>query len=126
MNNIFKYIAIIFLLFTACDNSKDLEALKSDLEKTIEETTTAIKEMTKDSDKIDDLASEEVEKLFNYEYTVKDYDSSLSAEEFEVNLKALGKDRWICFHIEKEIKYYRVFCRRRPKTYLRYLPRFIS
>lgn len=70
-----------------------------------------------------DTATEEVEKLFTFDYRVVEFDKSLPATDLELKLNELGKERWECFHVEPRESVLQFFCSRRPKTYLRYIPR---
>lgn len=75
--------------------------------------------------KLGNPPSEEVEKLFRYEYLVKDMPLNLSDKEMEENFQSLGRDRWDCFHMEHVTRgSIRIFCKRRPKSYLQYMKVF--
>ena len=75
------------------------------------------------SPEVQQRTSGEVEKLFVFEYHVEDIESGRSADELKERLTALGRDRWDCFHIEPQEQGLRVFCKRNPKTFLKYIPR---
>lgn len=66
-------------------------------------------------------ASEELEKLFAVEYKVVEYDQTVSHQEFENQLNLLGKERWDCFHVESLDDTIRVWCKRRPRSYLQHI-----
>lgn len=128
MSNYLKSIVIlvIFINFLGCNNNEKIDKVKKDLEQTIQKANKNIQELTSEyanKDKLNELTTEEVEKLFTYEYKVLELDNSLSASEIEEQLQTLGKERWECFNVISEQKSYKVFCKRKPKTYLRYIPR---
>lgn len=70
-----------------------------------------------------EMAQGEVEKLFVFEYKVVEFQMDLPASELQESLTLLGRERWDCFHVEPQELSNRFFCKRRPKTYLRYIPR---
>ena len=112
------------LLLVGCEASidqKKLDELGRDVQDTISKATKKIGELTPSSDDVTNLTTEEVAKLFNFEYRVIDLEASLPNSEIELQLSRLGLDRWECFHIEKNGPSLRVFCKRRPKTFLRYM-----
>lgn len=115
-------LALLFLLLSllACErNTKD--EVKKHLNNAIEELKTQSEDPLK-----------EVEKLYQLEYTVRSFPLSTTSVEFESALRRLGEQRWDCFHVERtvqtstegdrEVKLL-VFCKRFPKTYLRYIPK---
>ena len=67
--------------------------------------------------------SKEIEKLFALEYRVVTLDAELDSDAIEAELNDLGKERWECFSIRPDTKGLRVYCKRRPRSYLRYLGR---
>ena len=70
-------------------------------------------------------STEEVQKLFQFEYFVEDIPLDLDAEEMQIRLQDLGKKRWDCFNMEHVAKgSIRVFCKRRPDSYLQYMKMF--
>lgn len=120
--------ALIFLLlFIAACQSKDSERqfkeLTQDLQRAADQTMQKLGKLASDPGQISDLTSDEIEKLFVFEYTVVDLPAAATSREMEVKLTQLGADRWECFHIERSGDVIRFFCKRRPKTYLRYIPR---
>ena len=70
-----------------------------------------------------ETASDEVEKLFIFEYEVFEYDLDMASSEQTEALTALGKERWECFHVQPTTESLRFYCKRRPRTYLRLIPR---
>jgi hypothetical protein len=67
-------------------------------------------------------ATDEVQKLFRWEYKVTDLPAEYGSAEIEVYLNGLGMDRWDCFRVEPVQGTFRVFCKRPPKSPLRYMP----
>ncbi len=41
---------------------------------------------------------------------------------FNIRLDELGKERWECFQVIRDKKTWRVFCKRRKRSYLRMVP----
>jgi hypothetical protein len=66
-------------------------------------------------------AEKQLEKMFVFEYKVAEVDRRQSAEALQKDLDALGTERWECFHMEPKDQKLLVFCKRHPKSYLRYL-----
>lgn len=121
MKQVISYFVICLLfLLTACntDSSPEAEALLKEMNRALESVKGSI-----GGNELDSLASQEVEKLFVFEYKVIELESEESIDQLNEQLTELGKERWDCFHIEEQAKKIRLFCKRRPKTYLRYIPR---
>lgn len=77
------------------------------------------------SSELSTKSSAEIEKLFQFEYFVEDIPLDLTAEEMNVRMTDLGKERWDCFNLEHVSKgFIRVFCKRRPTSYLQYMKMF--
>ncbi len=70
-----------------------------------------------------DSAGEEVNKVFTFEYRVLDIPQAASRAHIERELNAAGQEMWECFDMKEYGDSFRFFCKRRPKTYLRYIPR---
>lgn len=74
-------------------------------------------------------SGQELEKLYQFEYTVFRLPVESSPTKLEGLLNELGKKRWECFQVEKVFskeensEMFVIFCRRNPDTPLRYLPR---
>lgn len=79
--------------------------------------------MTPSKDKVSGLAGDEIEKLHALEYRVEEIPWSSEIDELNQRLAELGRDRWDCFHLERAFDVNRIYCKRRPKSYLRYIPR---
>jgi len=122
-----RILAPLFSLFLLCScqsgsDNPQLESIKKELKKSLKEAKVAIDELG--GDKFE-ATSEELEKLFAFEYKVFEADTKLGTGEMERVLGAFGKERWECFHAEKEQNKLRFFCKRRPKSYLRYIPKIL-
>lgn len=72
---------------------------------------------------VETTTSAELEKLHKLEYKVIDLAGSDSTEELEKQLAELGKERWDCFYVQPIPDKLRFFCKRNPKTFLKYIPR---
>jgi hypothetical protein len=114
MKNLILFL-ISVLLLTACEDS----------DKTINQLTKGITEIKEQiaTGKIEDTANEEIDKLHTFEYKVLEFSLITSSLEIEQKLAQLGQDRWECFSVEVIQTSIKVFCKRKPKTYLRYLMR---
>ena len=88
----------------------------SDLGKTIDTTT---KETRKS---VHQLATQELEKLYKYDYKVISLPASMSDQEMEAQLAELGRDRWNCFHGETVNESTRLLCSRLPLSVLKFVP----
>ncbi len=118
-------LLLCLILLAGCEqgaNNPDLQRLTKELDQTLQEAHQFFEGATSTGN---ELATKEVEKLFTFEYRVEELDSSLSPEEMQEQLQALGQERWECFHAEPQAKSLRFFCKRRPKTYLRYIPKLL-
>ena len=115
------YVLLISLL-AACDQSstQTIEELKGGLEKSIESAQRTLESLGSDKKSTTGKAVDEVEKLFRFEYQVFKIDRSSGTEEMQNRLSQLGEKRWDCFHIENLGTEVEVYCKRRPKSYLRY------
>jgi hypothetical protein len=72
---------------------------------------------------VQDAAANELDKLVTYEYHIAELDREATTESIEARLGELGKERWDCFHIDPGVKTLRIFCKRAPKTVLKFIPR---
>ena len=115
------------ILATGCERSgtKDLDYLNSQLKKLLQEAGQQIDGLAPGTKEVTESTSQELEKLFIYEYKVAEFRKDAAAAELEAGLQQLGQDRWECFASDRSDKGLRFFCRRRPKTYLRYIPRLV-
>ncbi len=78
------------------------------------------------ADAVQARTTEEVEKLFRWEYKVIELPHTSDPTNFEASLTTLGNDGWECFHIDRlSAEATRITCKRRPKSaisYLKYIP----
>lgn len=100
------------------------EELGRKLDGLVQQAEQQVRRAPEVKEQVTDAAGEEVEKLFTFEYRVFDLPRDAAAPEVENRLATLGADRWECFHVEPLATELRVFCKRRPKTPLRYLQYF--
>ena len=112
------------LCLSGCDSrtgKKELNRLTEDVQEAIDLAQQKFDDVSPDGSKLHRAASDEIEKLFSYEYTIKELDPSLSTTQLQAELDMLGMERWDCFSIQNINAQLRIICKRRPKTYLRYL-----
>ncbi len=115
----------------ATDLSQKAEALGQEIGKSSEEIAEAVSVKIKDALKnsSETLPAQEIKKLRQFEYKVFDMPSTTSNEDLEIALNKLGVDRWECsaprITVQKESTqtFFKFFCKRRPFTPLRYVPR---
>lgn len=67
-------------------------------------------------------AQEEVEKAYQVEYLVKDFDLAIPAKELNDSLNELGQARWECSSVAITANI-RLICKRKPRSVLNYVPR---
>jgi hypothetical protein len=102
-----------------CDTVKDVASK--------DETLKSIRKEAKEFLGDTELSLEEVKKLKQVEYHIEAIALEDDATAMAAKLSALGKKRWTCFHIEKQLsstgeEQLLVFCRRPVYTPLRYVP----
>jgi hypothetical protein len=117
---------LLLAALCSCNSSVDserLEQLSKDLKETLSTTKDKVVELSPSSGDLKSLTTDEFRKLAAFEYKVTEVPRQASALELEAQLALLGAERWECFQIDPAETHYRIFCRRRPETYLRYLPR---
>ena len=116
----------VLLVCSACDQ-KEPETFgqpgEQEESSTIEDMQELFEQLAPHKRRLEESASREMEKLFVFEYHVEDIARDNSAKEMEARLARLGRDRWECYHVEPIDKSLRFFCKRRPKTYLKYIPK---
>ena len=105
------------------DDKSQIGQLTNEIRRALDATKDRVTEISPSKEEIKSLTTDELNKLSAFEYHVAEIKRDLSIEELEKELSALGLERWECFEIEQLEKSYRIFCRRRPQTYLRYIPR---
>jgi len=116
----------LVLWLTACNSGVDtekLEELSRNLKNTLTSTKDKVVELSPSSRDIESLTTDEFKKLSTFEYKVSELPRTVSSIELEAELAVLGLERWECFQVYQTETHYRIFCRRRPATYLRYVPR---
>ena len=118
-----KIFLILALLLMACDSKSKLEDIQQGISKQVGELQKTIEGLKPVQKDLTQQASTEVEKLYIYEYKVAELAKTLSNTDLEKELTALGAERWDCFHVEAIDNNLKVFCKRKPKTYLNYVPR---
>ena len=125
-----KVFALLLLLLTACQDNAQYLQLEKEVKEGIGELKQEISEQYDEKEaQISEFAEQEIENIFAIEYKLFELDASLSTEELSNKLNEVGKERWKCFFIDRpptvsedqSDAVYRVFCNRRPKSYLRYL-----
>lgn len=104
-------------------NTSTLDEISKALQYGIDEGSKALEKVKPEADRYQGMANDEVEKLFTLEYRVVEAPRSMSSAELEVFMNQLGQERWECFHIEELTEKYRIYCNRKPRTYLRMIPR---
>lgn len=121
-----RFVLLLCLLFLiSCDQgseNSEIQRLTKELDQTLQEAHEFFQGATSTGT---GMATKEVEKLFTFEYRVEEFENSLTSEELQDKLQELGQERWECFHAEPLAKSLRFFCKRRPKTYLRYIPKLL-
>jgi len=91
----------------------ELKATFSDAGKGVSDVAPSVRSMTVD----------QLEKLFIYEYKVIDVDGEASPQRVEAILNAMGQERWVSYSVTPISSGVRIYLKRRPKTYLQYVPR---
>ncbi|NMC63988.1 MAG: hypothetical protein GYA55_12565 [SAR324 cluster bacterium] len=120
-------ILSLFLL-SACSDPEQQQKLDETLQsiqRTISEAGSKIKEIAPDKREVGSLAEDEVKKLSAIEYNVVEFDEMMSPAEMKNALTRLGADRWQCSNMVAVRGKIRVFCTRRPESYLRYFQRIL-
>jgi hypothetical protein len=92
-----------------------------ELEKTFQDAKSKVESLTPSRRDIEGLASGEIEKLFTIEYKIIEVPKEDTALQIEESLSQYGRKRWECFHVDASGEYLRFFCKRRTKSYLRYI-----
>jgi hypothetical protein len=109
---------------TACQHAEDpkVKAVTDGVMKTYQE---AKKDIASFTPQVQSMTTEEIEKLFAFEYNVIDIPERANRESIALTLQGLGKERWEVIQIIPQLDgSLRVFVKRRPQSYLRYIPRF--
>ena len=99
-----------------------IKTIHENLERATEQVREAVGPHSED---IQNRTKDEVEKLFRWEYRVKELSIALSAEEFQEELAKLGLAGWECVSFLPQGDKTRITCKRRPRgalAYLKYIP----
>ncbi len=99
-----------------------IKTIHENLERATEQVREAVGPHSED---LQNLTKDEVEKLFRWEYRVKELSIALSAEQFQEELAKLGLEGWECVSFLPQGDKTRVTCKRRPRgalAYLKYIP----
>jgi hypothetical protein len=124
-------LAVLLLLFplASCDqvDNETVDKLASDLQKTLDDVKRGVDQLTPHVESAASNAgtttSEEFRKLFIFEYKVMEIKHSVSVPELEATLNVLGRERWECYTVQSTSDGLRLFLKRRPESYFRYVPR---
>jgi len=109
-----------------CDaSSKDVEGVRQQLEALVDKANRQVESLSSSPEEVSEKASAELEKLFTFEYKVVDFRRDSNSASIQRALNELGQDRWECFQLIQVDSGMAVLCKRRPKTYLRYIPRMV-
>ncbi|MEZ4753643.1 MAG: hypothetical protein R3A13_04955 [Bdellovibrionota bacterium] len=123
MRSILSVLLIYLTLFCGgCDQNSDqtLDEIKGGLEKGIETARKSIESLSPDKSDTTAAAVDELEKLFRFEYKTFRISRAEGSAGIERELQELGLERWECFQVIDMIQEVEVYCKRRPKSYLRY------
>lgn len=124
-------LALLLALLSACQQdepSSQAKGLSEGFSRTLDEVQRMVDQYTPPRERIvaeteraTAAAGGELEKLFNWEYHVASLDTDAEPEVVQRELSKLGKERWECFAATTQFNSIQILCKRRPKTYLRYL-----
>lgn len=111
---------LVLILVSGCDH---LEKASNQGDKIAKKLVQDLGISDTNPEQIEQMAREEVDKLRKVEYRVDEIPASASSQEIEMRLARLGSDGWDCFHIQTAHtdETLKIFCKRRPSSYLRYL-----
>ena len=110
------------LIIAGCDqiNGDSVDHVTSELKRTLEDAKKGVAELTPG---LKNVTTEELGKIFSFEYKILDIKDDPLAAEIEATLNVLGRERWECFAVQPVGSGIRLFLRRRPASYLQYIPR---
>lgn len=115
---------VIFVFLPGCniDRNSSKQAAQ-EVSSEIEQLTKAVGDFVKQAE-----VPEEFKKLQQFEYQVFTWPVDKSAKEMQEKLNELGRERWDCFHFERldnqdAADELQVFCKRRPDTPFKYVPK---
>ncbi len=119
-------ITAVSTILSGCQSdTPEVSQLKDEVHKLVERTSDALNQLAPKKDALVGKANDEVDKLFAFEYIVHDLPIKASSDELSTTLNDLGKERWECFSVVDNIDGKQLLCKRRPQSYLRYVPRVI-
>ena len=130
LNSLYSAIVLILAIglsavLIGCESAdggkSSLDGVNATLKQAKRTARDTVEALSPHTDAIGDLANEEVEKLMKLEYHVHTLANDLSTEELNEQLAELGRQRWDCFDTQAHETGLMIFCKRRPKSYLRYL-----
>lgn len=121
-----KIFVIFFTVFLSCnqDSQQTLDELGDGLKHGIKSARKSLENLGPDNSETTATAIDEIEKLSKFEYLIETLPADEPANSLESKLNSLGELRWDCFHVENIKETLHIFCKRRPKSYLRYLKSF--
>ena len=115
-------LLLIACVLSACQqvDNESLRELADELQVTLKQAKAGVQSLT---EKGQSLTTEELEKLFIWEYRVEEVKVQTSSAELQTLLAELGRERWECFAVTVHGEQLRLYLKRHPRSYLRYLPR---
>jgi hypothetical protein len=122
MNKKSLLLLLLVILLTSCEH---VEKVTSNGDKIAKRLAQDLGLSETDPGEIEKLARDEVDKLMQVEYRVEEVPANISGSILEKKLTTLGEDRWDCFgvHLSADGSHLKILCKRKPKSYLRYLTR---
>ena len=121
----FAFGAFLTSLSTGCAGPDNEQTAKA-VDKLSERLQMLLSEGDKTLDAVTSLSSDqalgEFKKLKQFEYRIVSLPLSLSSEAQEQQLNQLGAEGWECFSVVPGTTEFRVYCRKRPDTPLRFVP----
>lgn len=122
-----KLILILTLYsLSSCDTpagAKSEVNIGAQLQQLIDSASKQVSDVTPSKERVKELTADEVQKLYSFEYRFLEVELKAPASQIEAKLNELGQDTWECSFVDKNEVNLRFLCKRKPKTYLRYVPR---
>ena len=118
-------VMAISLSVLGCERGDGSAGVSEKLEALMAKTERQLENLGSTHQEVCEVASSEVQKLFNYEYKLVALVEESGRKGIEAALNELGQDRWDCFQVVPVEGQLTAVCKRRPKTPLRYIPRMI-
>lgn len=123
------FFAVFLTFLNSCEQAGSRETIDREttdratqtLSDTISQAGDALSNLTPSRKQIKSMTSNELNNVFAVEYKVIDISAGQEAKQIEETLSMLGRERWDCYHVEPQFDSLRVFCKRQPVSYLRYL-----